>query len=118
MYSRTQLFFRYLRYLRKASNGRGHGMHSPFVFDFITRVLNDRESYPAYGIVEPLRKLMKKDPSLISVADFGAGSRVDASSRRKLSAIARSSLKPRQFGQILFRMVKYFKPSTVLELGT
>jgi hypothetical protein len=31
-----------------ASNGKGHGVHSPFVYDFIIHVLNDRAKYDCY----------------------------------------------------------------------
>ena len=40
MYSRSQLALKYIKYLVVASNGKGHGVHSPFVFDFIVHVLN------------------------------------------------------------------------------
>ena len=36
MYSSFQLALKYLRYWFTASNGKGHGVHSPFVFEFIT----------------------------------------------------------------------------------
>ena len=40
MYNRGQLALKYIKYLVVASNGKGHGIHSPFVFDFIIHVLN------------------------------------------------------------------------------
>ena len=46
MYSKFQLGLKYLNYYLTASNGKGHGMHSPFVFEFITKVLNDKTDYP------------------------------------------------------------------------
>lgn len=35
--------FNYFKYYINASNGKGHGVHSPFVFSFITAVLNSKE---------------------------------------------------------------------------
>lgn len=35
--------FNYIKYYFNASNGKGHGVHSPFVFSFITAVLNSKE---------------------------------------------------------------------------
>ena len=57
-------------------------MHSPFVFEFITRVLNDKEEYPAYSQVENLRQQLLKDRTLLTVQDFGAGSSVDKTNQR------------------------------------
>lgn len=39
MYSKGILLIKYFIFWLKASNGKGHGVHSPFVFDFIQQVL-------------------------------------------------------------------------------
>ena len=38
--------------------------------------------------------------------------------QRVVKDIARSSLKSRKFAQLLYRVVRYYKPATMLELGT
>jgi len=48
MYSTFQLALKYFQYYVKASNGKGHGVHSPFVFEFITKVMNDKRRFYAY----------------------------------------------------------------------
>ena len=93
-------------------------MHSPFVFEFITRVLNDKEEYPAYSQVENLRQQLLKDRTLLTVQDFGAGSSVDKTNQRCIASIAKNAAKPPKFGQLLYRMVKQYQPATILELGT
>jgi predicted O-methyltransferase YrrM len=118
LYSRFQLAKKYLTYYLTASNGKGHGIHSPFVFDFIEKVLNDKKEYPFYHAIEQQRKLLLKDKSVIEVEDFGAGSAVIKTRQRVVKDIAASSLKPTKFSQLLFRMVQYYQPKTVLELGT
>lgn len=118
MYSAAQLFFKYLRYRIIALNGKGHGAHSPFVYAFIKHLLNDQRSFYAYEQVEQVRAQMRKDQRSIQIEDFGAGSRVHPTSLRKVSSIAASSLKPKKYGQLLFRMVAFFQPKTILELGT
>ena len=45
MFSKWQLAAKYLNYYLTASNGKGHGMHSPFIFHFITKVLKDKQHY-------------------------------------------------------------------------
>jgi predicted O-methyltransferase YrrM len=118
MYSSTQLAFKYLKYRLTASNGKGHGVHSPFVFEFITKVLNDKRSFDCFPSIETLRTELKNNDSQINVPDFGAGSRMQLHNKRKISTIARSSLKPKKYSRLLFRIVQYYKPATIVELGT
>jgi len=118
MYSSFQLGTRYLAYFLTASNGKGHGMHSPFVFDFITKVLNDDRHFYAYESIENLRQLLLSDEKQLTIEDFGAGSRVKKTNTRTVRDIARSSLKPKKFGQLLFRIVDHYSPAAILELGT
>ena|SRR2546423_14737 len=118
MYSPAKLAFKYFVYYLTASNGKGHGVHSPFVFEFITQVLNNDREYYCYKTIEQLRHQLKHNNTLLVLEDLGAGSRVHASYKRKVSDIATSSLKPKKFAQLLFRMVNFYKPETILELGT
>src|SRR5678815_415064 len=118
MYSPFQLALKYFKHFLTASNGKGHGMHSPFVFDFITKILNDKTVYPEYEKVEALRMQLSNDSAVLEVKDFGAGSVIDKKSKRSISSIAKNAAKPKKFGQLLFRMVKHYQPPTILELGT
>src|SRR6187549_3824446 len=118
MYSKGQLLLKYLQYYFTASNGRGHGMHSPFVFDFITKILNDKTVYPEYEKVEALRMQLSNDSAVLEVKDFGAGSVIAKKSKRSISSIAKNAAKPKKFGQLLFRMIKHYQPATIFELGT
>lgn len=118
MYGRYQLIKKFLRYYLQAENGTGHGVHSPFVFDFIKNVLNDKVEYENYAKIEARRKLMLQNNSTITVEDLGAGSAVSTTSARKIKEIAAHSLKPKKYAQLLYRMVKYYQPREVIELGT
>lgn len=118
MYSSSELALKYFRYFFTASNGKGHGVHSPFVFEFITNVLNDKTKYAYYKNIEELRQQLKRDNTLLTIEDFGAGSRIHASYKRKVRDIATSSLKPKKFSQLLFRIARFYKAINILELGT
>lgn len=118
MFTRFQLAKKYLHYYLTASNGKGHGIHSPFVFNFIIKVLNDKKNYACYALIENRRKELLNDTTAIEVEDFGAGSSVINTNQRVVKNIAQSSLKPKKFSQLLFRIVQYYKPGTMLELGT
>jgi predicted O-methyltransferase YrrM len=118
LYSPFQLAKKYLKYYITASNGKGHGIHSPFVFEFVKFIKNDRRLYAAYADIEQARKRLLKENTEIEVEDFGAGSGIIKTKMRKVSAIASSSLKPKKFSQLLHRMVQYYGSEKVLELGT
>jgi predicted O-methyltransferase YrrM len=118
MYSNAKLVFKYLQFYLTASNGKGHGTHSPFVFEFITKVLNDKTVYPAYKDVEELRQQLLNDKTILDVEDLGAGSTVSKTNQRTIASIAKNAAKPKKFGQLLYRIVKFYQPQTVLELGS
>ena len=118
MYSPFQLALKYLRYYITASNGKGHGIHSPFVFNIVTKVLNDKTVYEDYRIIEEERTRLLNNTSVIEVEDFGAGSVKGFSKKRSIHQIASSSLKPMKYAQLLYRLVRYFDSKQVLELGT
>ncbi len=118
MYSAFQIAKKYLQYYFSASNGNGHGVHSPFVFEFIKFVMNDETVYPEYEKAEAVRRQMLRDQRSIEVRDFGAGSAVIKTNTRVVSKIAASSLKAKKFAQLLYRMAAYYKPQMMIELGT
>jgi predicted O-methyltransferase YrrM len=137
MYSRLRLARKYLAYYLAASNGKGHGIHSPFVYDLVTRVLNDTRDYPAYYRVEDLRRKLLEDERVLEIEDLGAGSGTDGDGhaavdagqgtrnvgqgtirRRSIADIARNAAKPKRLGQLLFRIARHYQPRVILELGT
>lgn len=118
MYSKWQLATKFIRYYFNSSNGKGHGMHSPFIFHFITKVLNDQQHYAVYDTVECLRGKLLNDQALLTVEDMGAGSSLSKTNTRTVASIARTAAKPKKFGQLLYRMAKAYQPATILELGT
>jgi predicted O-methyltransferase YrrM len=118
MYSAFQLGLKYLNYYFTAANGKGHGIHSPFVFDLVVKVLNDKTSYSAYKEVEQQRSLLLGNETIITVEDFGAGSTKGLTKQRTVQQTASTSLKPKKYAQLLYRLVNYFQPEQVLELGT
>src|SRR4051812_12275594 len=118
MYSRFRQAKNYLDYYFKASNGSGHGTHSPFVYNFIRHLLHDRNLYPAYKDIEMVRQRLLMNTRALEIRDLGAGSTVSKKSNRTISDIARHTVKPMKFGQLLFRLAQYYHPKNIVELGT
>jgi predicted O-methyltransferase YrrM len=118
MYSTFKLAFKYVKYFLSAANGKGHGVHSPFVFEFITEVMNDKKPTAEYREIEEIRNQLLLNETVLQIEDFGAGSTSAKTNDRKVREIARSSLKPPKFAQLFHRVAKYYQPETIIELGT
>jgi predicted O-methyltransferase YrrM len=118
VYNKWQIAKKYLHYRITASNGKGHGTHSPFVFSLITKVLNDKRHFYAYDQVEQLRQLLLRDEKVLEVEDFGAGSSIMQKKERRISQIARHSAKAPRYARLLYRLVNHFSCSHIIELGT
>jgi tRNA G46 methylase TrmB len=118
VYTPVQLAFKYLHYWLTASNGKGHGIHSPFVFEFTESVLNDRNLPASWSLIEAQRKKLLQDKRIIQVEDLGAGSSRLTSTQRSIASIADSSLKSPKYARLLARIVNHYSCKNVLELGT
>jgi predicted O-methyltransferase YrrM len=118
MYSNVTLAFKYLRYILTADNGKGHGVHSPFVFSFIENVLQNKSHPDYFSDIELYRKALLNNQQVIGVWDGGAGSRKNGSANRKVCDIAKTALKPFKYAKLLHDIVAYFKPHQIIELGT
>lgn len=117
MYSSLQLFKKYIHHYGTAANGRGHGMHSPFVYDFIRHVLNNENNYTPPFEIEHLRRQLLHDHTILPIEDFGAGSRVGAT-KKTVRQITQTAVKLKKWGQLLYRLARHYQPKTILELGT
>ena len=104
----------YLRHVFCAKTSRGDGVHSPFVFSFITDVKNEKNPYYAYTPIEQIRQNLLNDKTLLHTTDYGTG----GSRTRSVSDIAKKSLKSRKQAQLLFRMVRAYQPAVIFDLGT
>ena len=85
----TILLYRFLRYRK------GFGVHSPFAFSFITKVIDERCGYYCYQDIELIRR------QLIHKGNKLAGKDIKHT-----------------HGELLFRTVNYFKPKTLLQIGS
>jgi predicted O-methyltransferase YrrM len=106
----------YLNFLWNSKNE--HGVHSPFVFDLVTKCFYDKKKYPEYSVLKHYRNSLLQNKNTIEVTDFGAGSRVFKSNTRAINQIAKNAGISVKRAELLFRMVSYFQPTTILEIGT
>ena len=106
----------YIKFLFNSKNQ--HGVHSPFVYDLITKCFYDKTYYSEYEALETYRSELLQNLEMITITDFGSGSKVFKSDKRAVNAIAKTSGTTLKNSKLLFRLTRYFQPTTVLELGT
>jgi predicted O-methyltransferase YrrM len=111
-----QIIKAYINFLWNSKNE--HGVHSPFVFNLVTKCFYDKTNYPEYSILKNYRKSLLANNNFIDVTDFGAGSRIFKSNKRPIAKIAKTAgISPKR-AELLFRITNYFQPDNILEIGT
>lgn len=108
--------FDYLLYRLKAKTR--HGLHSPFVYRLVDKVIYDYSAKKVYDDTEDIRKQLLADDRMITVTDLGAGSHVNNNKRKRVGDIAKNALKPPHLAQLLYRLATDAQPSNIIELGT
>ena len=106
----------YIKFIFKSTNQ--HGVHSPFVYDLVTKCFYDKTKHDAYSSLSEYQKSLLKNKQQIKITDFGAGSRVFKTNLRAINSIAKTSGSTLNRAKLLYRLIRYFKPQHTLELGT
>ncbi|WP_395044193.1 O-methyltransferase [Flavobacterium sp.] len=106
----------YINFLWNSKNE--HGVHSPFVFELVTKCFYDKTIYPEYLILKNYRNSLLENKNTIEVTDFGAGSKVFKSNTRAINQIAKNAGVSSKRAELLFRITQYFQPENILEIGT
>ena len=131
----------YLRHSLTARHTGGHGIHSPYLFEWVRMVMSDENSYYAWREIEKVRANMLADTREVEFEDYGsraARSLEDGSGtayslengsgaayglvfreRRRVCDIAKRSLAKKKYAQMLARLVNWLDDGlTIVELGT
>lgn len=95
-----------------------HGVHSPFIYDLVTKCFYDKTNFKEYELLQKYRTDLLKNDTEIAVSDFGAGSRVFTNNNRKVSEMAKVAGASIADSKLLFRIIRYLKPQEILEFGT
>lgn len=106
----------YLLFLLRSKNQ--HGIHSPFVYDFVTKCLYQKYDKSEFQLFVKNRKDLLKNHNRIIVEDFGAGSKTFKGASRKVSDIAKVAGASKTKGKLLLKVVSYFSSNRILEIGT
>ncbi len=106
----------YLKFLWQSTNE--HGVHSPFVFKLVTQCFYKNKRHYEFRTLRQYRHTVLKNKKIITITDFGAGSKVFKSNSRPVYQIAKTSGITQKRAELLFKVIKYFQPENILEIGT
>jgi predicted O-methyltransferase YrrM len=106
----------YIHFLINSKNQ--HGIHSPFVYDLLINCFYDKSDFKEYTKLRMIRKEYSANKKIINIEDLGDGSRVFRSNKRSISSIAKKAGITHKNQKLLFRLIRYFNSSSILELGT
>jgi len=106
----------YIKFLFKSTNQ--HGVHSPFVYNLVTKCFYDKTTFDAYNNILNYKKALLKNHTKIQVTDLGAGSQTMKHQVRRISEMAKNAGATNKSAKLLYRLSNYFKFETILELGT
>ena len=106
----------YFLFLLKSTNK--HGVHSPFVYNLVTKCFNVKTSSSKIKQLLSIQNYLYKNNTSIVVNDFGKGSKIFKTTNRKVAKIAKFAGISKKQALLLIRVIEYFNPKTILELGT
>lgn len=105
----------YLRYLLFSRHRCGHGIHSPFVYDLVTKGFRRKTTAKELELADAILQVMRSDKRMIHRAAFGASGKQETI---KAGTFVRRSSVSRKYGKLLYNLTAYFRPGTILELGS
>ena len=116
--SSINLLIKYFNFRLKSKPRGGHGIHSPFVYDLYINCIDTKQKESIFDKIEEIRKELLNNTSPISKNSLGLGSKEIDTSEPTIGRVVKRSSIPAYTGQLLFRLSNYFKPESIIELGT
>lgn len=114
----TWRILKYIQHLFYRSYRKGYGIHSPYLFEFVNKILFNTAKVRVPGEILCLHRELKADRSMIPVGKLGATSNVDKAEERSVRSFVRTSSVTEKYGALLFRISKWFEPEIIIELGS
>jgi len=88
-----------IKLYRKLRYRKGHGVHSPFIFNLITKVIEEKTPYYVFESIENFRKEL-------------------LNCENSIQAITVQETQSKNYGALLFRLVNFFKCKSILQIGS
>ena len=99
---------------RRIRYRNGFGVHSPFVFNLITKVIEESCPYYAFHDIEMERRKLLLRMEQLTYPDRQQENKLKT---RPLGRIAEREAISRKQGMLLFRLANYFRSKRIIQLG-
>ncbi len=108
---------RLVNYIVHRITGESGRISNAFVNEFKQNILFDAKEYSEYQLIGKYRTDLRRNKSTTVSDSLGAGT-CHRQNNRTISSIAGTASINAKYGQLLFRMARYYKPDPIIELGT
>jgi len=88
-----------IKLYRKLRYRKGYGVHSPFIYNLITKIIEEKTPYYVFEDIENFRK------KLLTLEN-------------PINTLTAKETQAKNYGALLFRLVNFFKCRTVLQIGS
>lgn len=106
----------YLKFLWQSTNQ--HGVHSPYVFQLITKCFYDRKAHPAYQDLKAQRRSLLLCPDELEGNHIRKETTESRGGKRQISEIPKASVFSSERSQLLNRLIRYLQVNRALVLGS
>ncbi|PLX15407.1 MAG: SAM-dependent methyltransferase [Marinilabiliales bacterium] len=118
MNQRLRFALKFLNYWLFSRHKKGHGIHSPFVFNLVLNVFNNKTPHVDLDKAFKVYNYYKSSKELLHLNEIGAGSSYKKTKEQTVGNIIRQSSVNKKYGRLLYNLAKYFKSDFILEIGT
>lgn len=91
---------------------KGHGVHSPFAYNFITGIIEEKSPYYIFEDIEKLRSELLEDNTIVEFI-----SPKGVVKRKTVAEITAKEAHSDKYGALLFRIVNFFQSKSILQIG-
>ncbi len=103
-------------YFFKARHRKGHGIHSPFLFRLITKVMENKGNFSAYPLLKVAEENVRNTLRILDMESYHQEG--IAENGLSFKDIKNLHLLPVRFDRLLFRLVNDFSPKDIAFYGS